>query len=216
MSLAANSVCVPMLACLIGVTIFVSACTEVAANGRTVETVAQPAKETTNDMEHDADSSDRRFENVPLGTSIESPCSPEIDPFDTEFRGLKVAAVSRITSPSQSAGEIAPDTSVPVCISGQLTLREVNTLGDVAAATSLELTDKASGKTLSGSLASPRLRGPVPNAGIPDSELDERMDRFFFNVNASEVLAIPAGPAAYELVVRVGDHVSNSVAIIVE
>lgn len=155
---------------------------------------------------------DRAFDEVRLGTREQSACSPEIDPFDSEFRGLLVAAPSKVARRSASA----PPARLPVCITGQLSLREVRSHPDLAAAVELELTDVATGRVLRGSLADGRPSRPAPQTDFDEAEQEARIDRFFFNVDASEVVALPARAAEYELRVRLGERVSNTLRVSVE
>jgi hypothetical protein len=144
-----------------------------------------------------------RFERIPLDSFAVSECSP---PLDEGFRGLVLAAPSRV-----SAGDEA---ILPVAGAYQVSARFLNRFKSMSNEITLVAIDAATHAPHSANLLEEGLEA-LPSGFSPSNpRLDKIVVGGHFNVDLFQWMkALPRDPARYHVFATVGDVVSNVVTI---
>jgi len=159
------------------------------------------------------------FENVPLNTYQESPCSPELP--GPLWRGIIIRAPGKVLF---KKGEVVPDETgwymafmkIPVCGLYMLQPPAEKDLGFLK----IVAQDKKTGRAYSGDVYD---KDPSPIVPQPDSEKSRKAGRNrpdaigrYFNPNLAAFVSLPQEPAVYEVYVEFWGHRSNVVTVELE
>lgn len=159
------------------------------------------------------------FGEVVFETVREYACSPQIDPFDDSFRGLALTAPAHVELAVLPGDEDQPvevdaaRTRFAACIGLQLPLSRTANYPETESAISIVAIEAHTGRASCSTLTSGRPRAPLPPSEIPPEEQEERLDRFFYNVNLCDFLEIKTEPARYFVYATFDEFRSNVVEV---
>ncbi len=154
------------------------------------------------------------FDSVPLDSAVKHECSPQFEKFDAEIRGIKLNAPGIVEAVfDEEKGIVSPTTRFPVCIAMQFPLKLMADIPRPRPLITLVMVNKATGESFSSNLAYSRPMGPLPAKKMPPEVVEKSIRRFYFNVNLSSYMKLPASPAAYLLYATFQEFKSNVMSV---
>ena len=161
-----------------------------------------------------AGENDSKFDSVVFESEEDNECSPRFDLFVPKVKGIKINApdeVEAIFDPVTKT--VAPSTRLPVCISMQFPLKDMVRVDLPLNMISIVMVNKISGKAFSTNLTNPHPVRPSPKNILPPEQLEGAVRRYYYNVNISQYLKLPAHPATYILYATFQEFKSNVLTI---
>ncbi|MCC2954921.1 hypothetical protein LK542_04735 [Massilia sp. IC2-477] len=150
---------------------------------------------------------EKLFQQVPLDTNEQTPCSPEDPGFN--WRGVVIRAPSTIILPKRTA-QLATVT-IPIC---GLYLVDVANKFRYPGPKILIFSDDSSGQTYKGALVKRNIEPTIPPPpSQPINPSSKAAFSEYFNVNAAAYLALPIQPARYRVSIEYAGYRSNEVMI---
>lgn len=164
----------------------------------------------------------QNFDGVVFDSADPNDCSPELDEFDVEYRGIKINAppkvglVVDVGEDEEEAPRVSKSTRFAMCIAVQMSQDRLGAYAEPVAAISVVAVNKANARHFSASLEATRAREPLPPPNLSADELARRVGRLYYNVNLCDYLELPPEPATYYAYAAFDEHRSNTVEVQLE
>lgn len=162
------------------------------------------------------------FSKEPAHAASEDPCSPHIDWDDFEWRGVEINMPARFELPGHEYPGLNPyESRVPVYILLQTTALRALRYPLEMEGIALFFVDRASGARFTSHLGvsgtQPEdLRENTERSELSEEDLEGRVVRFYYNLNALEFLQLPNAAATYDVHATFEDYSSRVMAITLE
>jgi hypothetical protein len=157
--------------------------------------------------------SDPAFEGVIPGSLLSYPCSPVIDDFDVDFRGILLNAPKEVYLDAVAQGP----PPVVVCGTYAFDWNYLDLEGEFLESISLVVVDEdtnesrsAAMQTMQNPSVKPRM---LEQEGLDPSDFEGRVIEKHFNPDLGELLDLPRKPATYVIYATLGTYKSNVVRV---
>ncbi|MDH3213178.1 MAG: hypothetical protein OEM05_11895 [Myxococcales bacterium] len=158
---------------------------------------------------------DSAFDEVAAGSFSANACTPVIDEFDVDYRGLKIHAPTRVQFP---AGSETP--RIVVCGTGVFDWNYMDLDGDFLEAIVIVAVNDQTHESRSGrmQIIENRAMGPPvrEKLGLSKEDFKNRSIQKHFNPDIGALLELPATPGSYTVYATLGQYKSNVVQIRLE
>jgi len=153
------------------------------------------------------------WDQIPLDSYDETPCSPVFPDFSEEVQGILINAPKRVGVGFDEDG-IDPDSRIPLCVAMQFPMSFFSASGDVFSHVSVVMVDRKTGQSFSTTLALSRPVAPDQlNESIPPEVLAASTEQMFINVNLVNYIPLPPVKTIYDVYATIAEEKSNSVTI---
>lgn len=157
--------------------------------------------------------SDPAFEGVEPGSLDSYPCSPVIDDFDVEFRGILLNAPAEVYL--DAAGPGPPP--IVVCGTYAFDWNYLGLEGEFLPSISLVVVEEETQESRTASMQvieNPDERPPIwEEEGLDPADFEGRVIEEHFNPDVGELLELPRKPATYLIYATLGTYKSNVVRV---
>lgn len=157
------------------------------------------------------------FEKIPEHAAMEDPCSPEIDEFDFDWRGVKINMPEKVSLSGDGDGVLRPEQMrVPVFIVLQLTLDRLVKYEFEREGVNLVFVDQKTGKSYTGNLMESNPTLPMEKHEFSQQEMEESVMRYFYNINALEFIELPENKTSYDVYASFEEFRSNAMTVTIK
>lgn len=154
------------------------------------------------------------FEKVPEHAAMQDPCSPEIDEFDFDWRGLKINMPEKVSLPGDAEPVLrAEQMRMPVFIVLQLTLDRLAKYEFEREGVNLIFVDQQTGKSYTGNLMESNPTLPMEKHKFSQQEMEASVMRYFYNINALEFIELPNSKTSYDVYASFEEFKSNVMTV---
>lgn len=154
------------------------------------------------------------FEKVPEHAAMKDPCSPEIEEYDFEWRGVKINMPEEVSI--AGTGEpvlLAHEARMPVYILIQFTLDRLVKYELEREGVSLVFVNRDSGQSFVNNLGEPNPSLPRKKPEFSEEEMRSRVLRYYYNINALEFITLPDVRATYDVYATFEEFKSNVMTV---
>lgn len=154
------------------------------------------------------------FEEVSLDSDEQHECSPVIDEFDFAFKGIKINTPSKIKLQSDStSGSQKLSTRWPLCIAMQFPATQVYQYSYVRSEVSVVVVYASTGESYSARLTSTDIEAPLPKPTIDQKQLENSINKMFFNVDVTHYVDIRPHKGRYIIYALFDEYKSNVMSV---
>ncbi len=145
---------------------------------------------------------------------MQDPCSPEIDEFDFDWRGIKINMPDKVSLSGAADGLLHPEQMrVPVFILLQLTLDRLAGYEFEREGINLIFVDQQSGKSYTANLMESNPTLPMEKHEFTQQEMEDSVMRYFYNINALEYIELPENRTSYDVYASFEEFKSNVMTV---
>lgn len=154
------------------------------------------------------------FEKVPEHAAMPDPCSPDIEDFDFEWRGIKINMPEKVAISGGANGVLqSEEMRIPVFILLQLTLDRLIKYEFEREGVTLIFVDRKTGKSFTENLLETGATLPVEKHEFSQQEMEQSVMRYFYNINALEFIELPEKSTTYDVYATFEEFKSNAMTI---
>jgi len=157
------------------------------------------------------------FSKIPDHEAMQDPCSPGIEEFDIEWRGIKINMPDKVAiSGEEDAFLDAEGMRVPVYLLLQLTMDRLIKYDLEREGITLIFIDQSNGKSFENSLLESGTVIPGTKIQFSQKQMENRIKRHYYNINALEFIELPSNKTTYDVYATFEEFKSNVMTVAIK